>query len=174
MKLMLLTVILVLPLALLAGDGHQSARAGKKGKIVTKTSTVPQDDEDDDPSEDFRISNANEPFSFQNVNKLKKIKKLTITLTLTDGDTGPGEGDEGELTLGLDGIDTGIPLDGFLSGQEVTRTISGKPDNQAALLAALKDDGTFVALIDDASAGDNTITGSSGDQTTLVIKAKKK
>jgi hypothetical protein len=42
------------------------------------------------------------------VGKIRGITQVSITATITDGDTGAGEFDEGDLTLDLDGIDTGI------------------------------------------------------------------
>src|SRR5574337_1330809 len=53
-------------------------------------------------------------------NTLGDITSLSITLTLDDGDTGPGNFDEHQLHLALDGIDTGLLLDGFRDGETDT------------------------------------------------------
>ena len=170
-----LALVMILPMALVAGAGDPGARAGKNTKNVTRTSIVDQANQTDVEAEDFQITSANTPYSFQKVEKLRKIKNLRITLTLDDGDTGQGDNDENELTLALDGIDTGLLLNGFRTSEEDTRTVSGKPDNEAQLRAALKDDGEWDATIIDSDPTDtNTIDGSSADQTTLVIKAKQK
>ena len=175
MKPMLLALVLVLPVALLAATSDHGALAGKNSKNVTKTSTVDQANQTDVEAEDFLITAANTPYTFQKVQKLTKIKELRITLTLGDGDTAPGNQAENELTLALDGIDTGILLNGFRDDETDTKTISGKPKNKGQLLAALQEDGEWDATIIDIDApDDNGVDGSSADQTTLFMKAKQK
>ena len=174
MKPLLLMLLLIVPITLLSGDSDR-AQAGSKTRTVARTSIIDQANQTDVQAEDFQIAAANSPFAFKKVQKLRKIKEIRITLSLEDGDTGQGDGFENDLTLGLDGIDTGLRLNGFRDGFDDTRTISGKPDNAADLLAALKDDGAWQATIIDADPGSrNEITGSSGDQATLVLKAKQK
>lgn len=172
MKHLLLAFVLVLPVIVVGVGSDPSAQA--KQKKFTKTSAVAQADQDHPPSEDFLITDPAGPFSFQKVNKIRRITQLTITLTLDDGDTGPGDTDENDLTLALDGIDTGLKLNGFPDDQTATQTISGVPMNEPAIRAALKADGQLAATIIDADPGDQTITGSSADITTLVIKGKQK
>lgn len=57
---------------------------------------------------------------------------------------------EGELTIALDGIDTGIPV--MLGGAE--GTVTGVPQNKDLILAALKQDGQLVGSIIDHTPGD--------------------
>ena len=166
-------LIMLLSMAPLAGSDN-GALAGTKTKRVTKTSIVTQATQERIGAEFFQITDAQTPFTFQKVGKIRKIKKLRITVTLNDGDTGESDIDFNKLSLALDGIDTGLLLNGFRDDQERTRTISGKPINEAEIRAALKVDGELRAMIVDATAGDNSISGSSADQTTLVIKAKEK
>jgi len=73
------------------------------------------------------INAANDPFSYSRVGKTRRIIQATIKATIYDGDTGPGEGDVDDLTLALDGFDTGIKLNGFPDDKTQTRTISGVP-----------------------------------------------
>ena len=47
---------------------------------------------------------------------LGSISNITITLTVGDGDSALGERDFDQLTLALDGIDTGLHLNGFAAG----------------------------------------------------------
>ena len=66
-----------------------------------------------------------DPFMLTGIGSLTRIDSISITLTIFDGNTGPGEVDRGNLTLGLNGINTGIALNGFLGAQEITLTITG-------------------------------------------------
>lgn len=112
-------------------------------------------------------------FTGQGYSGLTAINSLTVTLELNDGNTGSGEFDENMLTLGLDGIDTGLKLNGFLAGQIITLDVTGNPALAAALLAALQSDGQLVGTIIDADPNN----GPEGDllgvprvvQTTLEI-----
>ena len=97
------------------------------------------------------INNPGDPFTFTGIGTFTSIDSISITLTIFDGNTGAGEEDEGALTLALDNIDTGIALNGFLSGQEITLTISGTPMNAAVILAALQADGQLNAQIFDST-----------------------
>jgi hypothetical protein len=92
-------------------------------------------------------------FTGQNANTLTTIDSLTVTLSVVDGDTGPGDFDENNLTLGLDGIDTGIKLNGFLNNQIVTLDLTGNPALAGALLAALQADNKLVGTVIDATPG---------------------
>jgi hypothetical protein len=100
------------------------------------------------------------------------IDILTVTVTsILDGDTGPGDFDEGDLTLALDGIDTGLALDGLGNNAiaSVTLTRLG-PALQAALIAALAD-GKLVGTIRDADADNpgGDLIGISALDTTLDL-----
>ena len=171
MKHLLLALILILPLTLVGAESELAARA--KLKTFTKTSTANQAQSDADPPA-FLVTDPAGPFTFRKVSKIRKLTNLTITLTLDDGDTGSGETDENQLTLALDGIDTGILLNGFNSGEIETLAFSGVPRNEAALRAALKADGQLAATIFKADDDNNGILGSSANTTTLVIQGKQK
>jgi hypothetical protein len=83
---------------------------------------------------------------------LGSLTGLSLTLTLNDGDSALGQFDYGDLTLGLDGIDTGLLLDGFSGGATVTQTLalsSLSPSLAVSLYTALQD-GSLVAQILDA------------------------
>src|SRR5574337_62473 len=129
-------------------------------------------------------------FTFANPAALSDITGLAITLTIDDGDTGDGEFDKGDLTLFLDGIDTGLALDGFTGNprpgesKPVTQTLflslsDPKSDGLVAdLLKALKD-GSLEAKIYDAdsdnrgtgdnSNGKNDFTFTSGNNAVLTL-----
>jgi hypothetical protein len=99
-----------------------------------------------------------------------------VTLTMEDGDTNPGELDYGNLTLQLDDVNTGIPLNGFPAGQEVERTFTLtntdpnwlSPEQVENLLLALNDNQLF-ASIHDATPGDNKVNLYSVFDTTISI-----
>lgn len=84
-------------------------------------------------------------------NFLSDLTKIEIELSVFDGDTGHSEFDEGDLTLRLDGIDTGLHLDGFGNGLTVELTLWEAVSGQLAsdLYAALLD-GELVAVLTDA------------------------
>ncbi|MBL8445831.1 MAG: PEP-CTERM sorting domain-containing protein [Zoogloeaceae bacterium] len=115
---------------------------------------------------------------------LGSLSALSLTLTLTDGDSGAGDFDEGDLFLLLDGIDTGLALDGFGGGATTTQTFGlsllGNSNLANALLAALLDDGKLIAGILDTDSdnlsghrdgpnGKNVITLTSGHDAHLVL-----
>jgi hypothetical protein len=117
---------------------------------------------------------AQSPFDFagQDFASLTAIAGVSVTLTMTDGDSAPGDFDFGDLTLGLDGVDTGIELNGFQDGATITRTIIGMPNNVAEILANLADGllaGTVIDA-DTASVGpSNEITFPASFDATLII-----
>ena len=119
------------------------------------------------------ITAGSAPFTFQ---KVGKIRKITITLTVEDGNTGTGptDFDRNDLTLALDGIDTGIRLNDFRFSETDRRTISGEPINKQQLKAALKADGKLRASILDADPGNNedpnNITNPDTTTTVLVLQ----
>ncbi len=100
-------------------------------------------------------------FSFispASLSSLTSIASITIRMTAFALGTQPGEFEYMNWTLALDGIDTGIPLFGFMTLPEymfggypagaAERTFTGAPINQAGILAALAD-GSLVASIYD-------------------------
>jgi hypothetical protein len=92
-------------------------------------------------------------YTGQGYASLTSITGITVTLTVNDGNTGPGEFDENNLTLGLDGIDTGLKLNGFTANNIVSLDLSGNPALAAQLLSALQADGQLVGTIIDATPG---------------------
>jgi hypothetical protein len=147
-------------------------------KNFTQSSTKAQSGDTAVQVEDARITAANNPYTFGKklVKKIAKIEKITIRATITDGDTGPGDFDENNLTLALDGIDTGIKLNGFRSGETDTRTNTGTPINQNAIKNALKADRKLSATIIDHvnPAGNNEVDIPANFETTLTIQGKRK
>ena len=157
MKLRLLVALLVI-----GGSLH--------AQEITISDAVQQSGVRDDlgTGESAAINRVDEPFTFENSGSLFDITNITITLTVLDGDTGSGPPPDefrDTLRLFLDGIDTGILLNGlddasdddnpvfpgdYASG---TETISGSPINASAILAALRSDGQLLATIY-ATAGD--------------------
>jgi hypothetical protein len=113
-------------------------------------------------------------FAGQDYASLTTIDQLTVTLTINDGDSDVDEFDFDNLTLALDGIDTGLKLNGFRNNAIVTLDIQG-PSNSAALLAALQADGKLVGTVldvdsDNVSQQAPEFIGFPADiQTTLVI-----
>ena len=104
---------------------------------------------------------TDDPFDFsdQDYDLLATIDSLSITLTVYDGDTGSGWGDfdRGHWTLGLDGVDTGLLLNGFRNYETDTRTLTQMPvSTQDQILAHLQD-GQLVATIIDTEYGDNKV-----------------
>ena len=166
-------LLLALGLALILALAGEPGLA--KLKRATKSSTVAQSGEATG-ADGARINAPGAPFTFANVGKLRRLTKVTITLTVQDGETGPGDEDVDDLTLVLNGIDTGIALNGFPTGQIPTRTISGSPQRAAEILASLKaNDGAVNATIRDADdPGDNSVGIPAAEDTTLVLEGKQR
>jgi len=108
-------------------------------------------------------------FTGQNIQGLSSIDEISITLTLLDGDTGISEYDEGELVLELDGLNTGLALNGFASNMTmINYTVTGA-NQSTGLLNALQQDGTLLGRILDLSPNDNYIKVRGGYFTTLTL-----
>ena len=108
----------------------------------------------------YPLTGAGAPYDYTGTQyaQLTSIDSLTVTLTVSDGDSGPGEFDFNDLTLGLDGIDTGLLLNNFLNNNIVTQTLTQlSPALQAQILAALQVDGKLVGTVIDKDA-DGQIT----------------
>jgi len=104
---------------------------------------------------------------------LGSISSITITLTVGDGDSALGERDFDKLSLVLDGIDTGLHLNGFPGTGDVMPTLTLSivgPANSQALFAALQSDHQFVGTIIDATLGDNFIFLPAEAVTTLTLE----
>jgi hypothetical protein len=94
-------------------------------------------------------SNANGSLVNQGVssyNNLASLGSLTLTVTIRDGDTALGNFDFGDLSIGLNGFDTGIKLStpntvgatGFPDNNILQLDVSGTPQNAAAILNSIK------------------------------------
>jgi hypothetical protein len=108
-------------------------------------------------------------FSAQNYTGLGAIDALTLTLRINDGDTSHDAFDFGQLTLALDGIDTGILLNGFRNNKTDTRTFTSAPANADAILAALRLDGRLNPSVLDRSPNDNLVLFPANFKATLSI-----
>jgi hypothetical protein len=100
---------------------------------------------------------------------LNSIDEISVTLTLLDGDTGPGEFDEGQLMLELDGLNTGLALNGFANDVTmINYSVSG--DNHAGgLLNSLQQDGLLLGRVLDLSPDDNYVKIRGGYLATLSL-----
>jgi hypothetical protein len=105
----------------------------------------------------YQLTDLTTPYDFTGqVNSFANVTSVdSITVTLTsifDGDTAIGNFDFDSLTLGLDGIDTGLKLNGLPDGGILTLSFTGIPSLvQAQLIAALAD-GKLIGTIIDADA----------------------
>ena len=123
------------------------------------------------------ISLANDPFEFTRVGSIVSIQKVTVIFTMHDGDTGAGDYDEDRLVLALDGVDTGIELNGFRDDRFDTQTITAVPEHPGAILKKLKEDGRLAATIIDRSPGDggpNEVYIAEQTQSSLTIAGKRR
>jgi hypothetical protein len=110
-------------------------------------------------------------YTAQSYLSLTSLDGLSITLTISDGDSASGDFDFNNLTLELDGIDTGIMLNGFRENQIDTHTLSGTPLNAAAILTALQADGKLVGTVKDLDEpGTNALSLPAAFQTTLSLE----
>lgn len=109
-------------------------------------------------------------FSGTDYSALTGIDTITLTLTMLDGDTGPNDFDEHRLSLALDGIDTGLLLNGFKDGMTTTLTLTGA-DTSTGLLQALMADGQLTGSVTDADPAynPNWIKLSDKHYTTLAL-----
>src|SRR5688572_11828333 len=117
--------------------------------------------------------------------QLSTVDRITVTITMDDGDsagTDPKDAtddfDFNNLTLGLDGIDTGLLLNGFPNGAIFTADLTQvSPATSAALIAALAD-GSLVGSVIDSDADGITATNPdfigfpSALDTTLVLEGQ--
>src|SRR4051812_30258507 len=118
-------------------------------------------------------------FSGQGANGITSIDSLTITVSsINDGDTGTGDYDFNNLFLGLNGVNTGIALNGLLNGQFASVSVTGAPNaaSTTALLAALTAGTPISGSIIDTTPGNspaNDILGISRlGQATLTINGQ--
>jgi hypothetical protein len=149
---------------LLTGDAQAKKKKHHSNlRNFNRTSTVAQQ-----PTNILRTASSNPltatPYTFAAINKPKTVNNISVLVNLfatNPNDTG--------LFLGLDGIDTGIPLQGFTSNTNFTATGSPINGKQIAKAAA---DGQLVGTIIDRTPGDNFV-GVNFNNTTLTIKGKR-
>jgi hypothetical protein len=156
-------------MVVIAGIAMTLAGTASGASALMLTSTVTQSGHIGN-SELYPITGAS-PYDYtaQSYLSLTSIDSLSITLTMFDADSAVGDFDFDHLTLVLDGIDTGIKLNGFGNNTTATLTITGTPSNAATLLAALHADGTLVGQVKDLVVPGNQIRFSSY-QTTLSLE----
>jgi hypothetical protein len=119
------------------------------------------------------INAANDRFFFSNGDKVRRIDQISITATINDGDSAPGDPNFNKLSLALDGIDTGIKLNGFRNGETDTVTNSGTPTNAEQIVAALRADKRLKATILEDPNDLNIVAIPANFKTTLQIKGKQ-
>jgi hypothetical protein len=149
---------------LLTGDAQaKKKKAQSQIRNFARTSTVAQ------LPTAFVTASSNPltatPYTFRQINKPKKVNNIAVRvnlLAINPNDSG--------LFLGLDGIDTGIPLQGFTNNVDFTAT--GTPINGKQLAKAAKD-GQLVGTIIDRTPGDN-IVRVNNTNTILTITGKLK
>ena len=152
-----------------AALGLLAASEGASAAQINLDSVVPQSNFLGTTGASNPLTGAPYDFTGQGYGALTSIDSVSVTLTMSDGKTGVGELDRDNLTLGLDGFDTGIKLNDFMAGNIVTLTISGPIANAGQILAALKADGQLVGSVLDATPGDSAIGLSARLDTELGI-----
>jgi hypothetical protein len=163
-----LAAVGLLVLMLVVVDAR-TAGAAPPAKKFTKSSTVPQSGFAGTAG-GARITAADNSYSFSNTRTIASIKQVSIKATIRDGDSAPNQDEFDDLFLALDGINTGIALNGFRDVQTDTRTNSGIPNQKGALKAALKADDQLAARIIDVDPNPNNLTIPANFETTLRIK----
>ncbi len=111
-----------------------------------------------------------------NGSALCSIDAMQFTMTIQDGDTGLSDFDYNNLSLALDGVNTGIKLNGFKAGEKNSLSFSidenslGWSDSaMQQILDNLKSDGQLFASIVDATPNDNAVNLYSAFDTTLTL-----
>jgi hypothetical protein len=175
--LVALTVGLALAVALsmaLAGDAE--AKKKNKPKPVDLASTVPQSNYNLTLAGTLAaggtapINNPATPFTYNKNKKFVTITQVKITLSCADCDTGVGDFDRDNLSLGLDGFNTGIKLNDLLNSiVPVTQTISGTPNNAPVIVALLNQDHQLNATVIKTGGVDNSFALPATLNTTLEV-----
>lgn len=135
---------------------------------LTITSTVPQSGNNQLTNPTAPLSGPTTPYNYTGnggYQILTSIDSIRVSLTLEDGDTAQGLGnpDFNNLFLLLDGINTGIALNGFANNRTLTLSLTGTSNpsdnlplnNAAGILAALKTDGRLAGSIIDNTPNNN-------------------
>lgn len=117
-------------------------------------------------------------FDFRNTPQLQSLTRIDLSLSIEDGDTGIGELDQGNLKVALDGVTTGLTLDGFKNGEKLELSFSlqtgdpGFPDGGTVadiLNNIYSDNELLVSLVDTTPDGINKINLYSSDQIRLRL-----
>ena len=169
MLAVVLVALAVAAVLAMASSGDAQAKK-KKANSYTKTSTVFQQRVYGEITQETNPL-TDTPYTFGGTGKIRTINKVSDTLTAAvQFPDDPG------LVLGLDGIDTGIPITGLSNNprNSTSLTVTGSPQNAAQIVQALKQDGQLVGTIIDRTPGDNIIFVEGGRDTTLTIKGKLK
>lgn len=147
--------------SVLAGLALGVAAASASAGTANLTSTVPESGFVG-PQIGGTYPLTGSPYSFagQGVafGDIQSIDSLTVTLQVSDGDSAPGDFDFNNLFLTLDGLNTGLALNGFPNNNNLSLTLSQLPSTlQASLIAALADGQLVGGVLDtdaDVVAGD--------------------
>jgi hypothetical protein len=195
--LVALSIGLALAVALsmaLAGDAEAKKKKGggggqKKAKKFNQISTVPQQNSGNfvptGPPGSVQLTGNGTPYTFpgNKISKLKTVNNLKVKLTAAafpGNPPVPGFGAQ-ELFLELDGVNTGLKLNIPLNnGIPVAVEASGAPQDQAAVVAALKDGQASARILDQsniAATGQTFVfvgTGNTSLQVQGTVKKKNK
>jgi hypothetical protein len=163
-----LSICLALAVALsmaLAGDAE--AKKKKRAKNYTRVDTTQQAAVNQITQASNPLTAPGLPWIFGGTNKIRTITNVSVTLR-----AGTILAPDPDLRLGLDGINTGIPITLPVAGQFNNVTATGTPQNQAQIVQALKADGQLVGTIIDLTPGNNLLGVDGTAQTTLTLKGK--
>jgi len=143
---------------LAAAVAMAAAAMSSSAATVPISSTVGQSGFNGDQTNSTAYPLTATPFDFtgqvNSFGSITSVDSLTITLEMNDGDSNVGDFDFNNLTLGLDGHDTGVKLNGFTNGQILTLTVGPLPvATQLQLIADLADGKVAGSVI----AGPNSI-----------------
>jgi len=167
--------VLLLAAAMAALAVGASGVAQAATRDFAKTSIKPQNESGDNfvPADGSNITVPDNPFTFAKASRVVRINRIAITATITDGDTGAGDTERNDLLLVLDGVNTGIPLNGYRHAFQDTRTNGGAPINKRELRNKLRQDGELHATIMDRDPGPGQdIILPANFETTLTIRGE--
>lgn len=153
----------------MASAGDAQAKKKNKAKSYTRTSTVVQQRVPPQLTEESNPLSDTTPYTFGETSKISTINNVSVTLTAAVQFS-----DDRGLVLGLDGIDSGIPITGLSDdfNNSTPLTVTGSPQNAPQIVQALKQDGQLVGTIIDRTPGDNVIAVNGKANTTLTITGK--
>ena len=146
--------------------------SAQKGPFFVRTSKKPQSGDIAIQAENAHITAPKNPFHFKKTcnylfggpgPETILINRIIITATMRDGKTASGDLDHNDLFLALDGVNTGIKLNGFRADHLDTRTVMAEGGALNRLLGRdrwvlrnqLKKDCKLKATIIDRDPADN-------------------